>query len=391
MTKLLIRLFVSDYKEKESISVRTRYGILVSVIGIIANVILCLTKLVIGYLISSISVMSDGFNNLSDAASSVISFIGTKVSVRPADKEHPFGHGRAEYISAFIVSFLILQVGFTCMKNSIDKIIHPESVSYNSIMVGILVLSVAVKVWLGMFNRTIGKEINSPVMLATAQDAFGDVLITSTTIIAIFVGKFTGLMVDGYMGVIISAFVLYNGIKIAKETMEPLLGEAIDKDIYSQIIRTVNEYEDVIGAHDLIIHNYGPQKAMATLHVEFPNTITIEDAHTIVDKIESDILRDMGIHIVIHVDPVDVLDEEYTTIREKVIAIVKSLEDKASIHDFRIVRERDEVRLIFDMVLPFHYKQVDSDLLVGKISEKVKEIDITYRCNITTEHGFVSE
>ena len=391
MTKTLVKLFVKDYENKEESGVRARYGMLVSVVGVICNIILCLTKIIIGYLISSISVMSDGFNNLSDAASSVISFIGTKVSVRPADKEHPFGHGRAEYISAFIVAFLVVQVGITCFTNAIKKIFSPEEVIYNKYIIYILIASVLVKLWLAFFNRKIGKEINSNVMKAVSVDAFGDSIITISTIISIVIGYYTKIVIDGYMGLVISVFVIISGVKIAKETMEPLLGEAIDKDIYTSIIDKIEKYEGVIGVHDLILHNYGPSKAMATVHVEFPSDVSLPTAHEVVDKIEKDILEELNIPLVIHVDPVDTKDKEYDEIRKSVILIVKSIEEKASIHDLRLVREYGQIRIIFDMILPFDYNEEESKVVKSRIKQQLKEINVIYHPLITVEHGFVSE
>lgn len=391
MTNLLVKLFVKNYENKNNLYVRANYGVLVSVVGIICNLLLCITKIIIGLMLSSVSVITDGFNNLSDAASSIISLIASKVSIRPADKEHPFGHGRAEYIAAFVVSFLILQVGFTCFTNSIKKVWNPEPVGFSVVTIIILFISVVLKLWLGYFNKKIGNDINSSVMKATSADAYGDVMITVSTIISILIIKVWGSNVDGLMGVIISCFVIVSGIKIAKETMEPLLGEAIDQKLYSNILNKVKSYEGVIGSHDLIIHNYGPSKSMATLHVEFPNTITIEYAHTIVDGIERDVQKEMGVHLVIHVDPVDIHDEDYLSLRELVICVVKEFEEKASIHDFRIIREDDCIKMVFDMILPFHYKKKDNDYILNRISQKLSTIDKKYVCIITTEHGFVSQ
>lgn len=391
MTELLVKLFVKDYKNTANVKVRTAYSILVSMVGILCNVILFTIKLTIGLLISSISVMADAFNNLSDAASSVIGLVGAKVAGRPADKEHPFGHGRAEYISAFIVSFIVLQVGFTCLKSSIEKIIAPEEVGFNWIIVGILLISVVIKIWLSLFNRVLGGRINSSVMKATAADALGDVFITSATIISIIVSKITGLKIDGYMGLIVSIVVLIAGYKIAKETLEPLLGEAVDRELYQKITEKVDSYKGIIGSHDLIIHNYGPSRIMATLHVEVPNNTSMEEAHEVIDLIERDILREMGIFIVLHMDPVEVSDPYVIEMKGQVKGIVEGFEPEASIHDFRIVEDRLSIKLIFDMLLPYSYDNEKEQYLVENITKKIKEINTKYECIITIDNNFIAE
>ncbi len=391
MTELLVKLFVKDYKHTDNVKVRTAYGVLVSTIGILCNVILFAVKLTIGLIISSISVMADAFNNLSDAASSVIGLVGAKVAGRPADKEHPFGHGRAEYIAAFIVSFIILQVGLSCFKSSIDKIVNPEEVGFDWILIGILMLSVCVKIWLSIFNKKLGNKINSSVMKATAADALGDVFITSATIISIVVSKLTGLKIDGYVGVIVSVIVLFAGYKIAKETLEPLLGEAVDRELYQKITEKVESYKGIIGSHDLIIHNYGPSRTMATLHVEVPNNTSMKEAHEVIDLIERDILREMGIFIVLHMDPVEVSDPYVIEIKEKVIEIVEKLEPEASIHDFRVVENNSTTNLIFDMLLPYSYDKKMEKELVKNISINMKSLDARYECIITIDNDFIAE
>lgn len=391
MTQLLVKLFIKDYNRIESTKVRTRYGILASIVGVILNVILFLVKLLIGLAIQSISVMADAFNNLSDAASSIIGLVGAKLAERPADKEHPFGHGRAEYIAAFVIAFLILQVGFTCFKSSIEKVFNPSQVNFNWILVGILCLSVFIKIWLSYFNKKLGKKINSSVLKATATDALGDVLITSATIVSILIGKYTGLMVDGFMGTIVSIFVLIAGFNIAKETLEPLLGEAVDKKVYEKITSKVESYEGIIGSHDLIVHNYGPSHTMATIHAEVPNTINMEDAHEIIDSIERDILREMNIFLVIHMDPVEINDSIVLSKKEEVIQVVKRLEPQADIHDFRIVNGEAHINLIFDLMLPYSYTDKNERDLLEEIKKEVKKLEPKYECVITVENSYIAE
>lgn len=391
MTQLLVKLFIKDYTRTESTKVRTRYGILASIVGVILNVILFLAKLIIGLTIQSISVMADAFNNLSDAASSVIGLVGAKLAERPADKEHPFGHGRVEYISAFVIAFLILQVGFSCFKSSIEKVFNPSKVNFNWISVGILCLSVLIKLWLSYFNKKLGRQINSSVLKATATDALGDVLITSATILSLFIGKYTGLMVDGYMGTVVSIFVLIAGFNIARETLEPLLGEAVDKKVYEKITQKVESYEGIVGSHDLIVHNYGPSHTMATIHAEVPNDTNMEEAHEIIDSIERDVLREMNIFLVIHMDPVEVNDSILLSKKDEIIHVVKLLEPQADIHDFRIVNGEAHSNLIFDLMIPYSYNKKNKSDLLKEINKEVKKIDPKYECIITIENSFIAD
>jgi cation diffusion facilitator family transporter len=391
LTELLVRLFVKDNTKVEDQKVRTSYGILSSIVGVICNVILFGVKMTVGLVINSISVMADAFNNLSDAASSVISFVGVKLADRPADKEHPFGHGRFEYIAALAVAFLILQVGFSLLQSSFDKVLHPEEVTFNPILVGILCVSVLVKVWQMLFNRKLGNRINSTVMKATSADSMGDVVVTSATIISAIIAGLTGLKIDGYMGLIVSVFVMLAGIRIAKETLEPLLGQAIERDVYEKITKMVESYEDIIGTHDLIIHNYGPTHRMATIHAEVPNNINFEKAHETIDQIERDVLARLDIFLVIHMDPIEVNDAMVLEKKELVLNIVKGLEAKATIHDFRIVNGEHQINLIFDLVIPYSYHKEQEQKLLSSIVEAIRQQDSRHQCIITMENSFVAE
>lgn len=391
MTNLLVKLFIKDYEQAEKTEVRTRYGVLASLVGVILNILLFLVKLFIGLAITSISVMADAFNNLSDAASSIIGLVGAKIAERPADKEHPFGHGRAEYISAFIIAFLILQVGFSCFKSAVTKVLHPEAILFKWVLVGILVLSVLVKLWLSIFNKKLGDKINSSVLKATAADAMGDVAITSATIASLFISKYTGLQVDGYMGIVVSVFVLLAGYNIAKETLEPLLGTPVEKEVYDSITYKIENYEGILGSHDLIVHNYGPNHVMATIHAEVPNNTDMEEAHEIIDQIERDVLRDMGIFLVIHMDPVEVNDVVVLETKRQVIALIEHLEPKGDIHDFRLVNGEHHVNLIFDLVVPYSYTKEKEEELQKRIKEEMKKIDKKYECIITIENSYISE
>lgn len=391
MTNLLVKWFVKDHEQIQSACVRTRYGFLTSIVGIICNLILFAVKGTIGLFIQSISVTADAFNNLSDAASSIISLIGVKLASRPADKEHPFGHGRYEYLAALAVAFLVLQVGFSCFKGSLEKVFHPEAVEFKGMLVVILMLSILVKVWLAWFNRTLGNRINSTVMKATATDAMGDVLVTSATVISIIIGKLTGFMVDGYMGVIVSCVVLFAGFNIAKETLEPLLGEAISPEVYRKITKKVESYEGIVGSHDLVVHSYGPSHMMATLHAEIPNDMQLEDAHELIDGIERDVLREFDIFLVIHMDPIEINNSLVRDAKQMVVEVIKELEPESSLHDFRMVNGEHHSNLIFDLVVPHRYTVKEEHELVRMIMERVSLINEKYQCVITLEHSYVSE
>ena len=384
MTGFLVKHFIKDKSD------RTAYGVLAGIVGIFCNVLLFAGKLTIGLIINSSAVMTDSFNNLSDAASSVISLVGAKLAAKPADKEHPFGHGRYEYIVALIVSFLILEVGFSCFKTSIEKIFHPEELNISTIAIVILVVSVLVKIWLSLFNRKLGKKIDSKVLLATAKDAMGDVFVTSATIVSLLIYRFLGWNVDGYVGCIVALLVFWAGISVAKDTIEPLLGEAVPEELYKEICETVSSYEGIEGTHDLIVHSYGPARRMASVHAEIKNTLSMEAAHEIVDKIEQDILKEMNIFLVIHMDPIDTDNETVNRCRALVAQKVREKDMTATIHDFRMVSGQDQINLIFDLVLPYSYKKEGIRNFTDDLESELKKEDHRYNCVITVEHSFVN-
>lgn len=391
MTEFLVRRFIKDNENVKSAKVRTAYGLLTSVVGIICNLILFGIKLVIGTLLNSIAVTADAFNNLSDATSSIIGFVGTKLANRPADKEHPFGHGRYEYVAALIVAFLVLEVGLSCLKSSFSKILHPEPIEVQFYLVIILVISILIKVWLGLFNRKLGKRINSSIMKATSADAFGDVGITSATVVSVLLVKLAGLNIDGYIGLVVSIFVLLSGVNILKETIQPLLGLAISIEDYERISRFVEKYDLIVGSHDLILHNYGPSALMATIHAEVPDTTAMDKAHDVIDQIERDAKEELGILLVIHMDPVAVDDEQAMAAKKTVLDELKKLDEKGTIHDFRMVKGEEESKLIFDLVVPHDYSVTKENDLIDRLKEKVQEVNGHYECLITLEHSYVEE
>ncbi|MEY8376054.1 cation diffusion facilitator family transporter [Lachnospiraceae bacterium 56-18] len=390
MTEFLVRHFVKEYTEIEKVSVRTAYGVLASVVGIFCNVLLFVVKWTIGYLLHSISVMADAFNNLSDAGSSVIGLVGVKMASKPADQDHPFGHGRIEYIAALIVAFLVMEVGFTFLKDAVGKIRDPEELRFQAVSVVILILSIGVKLWMCFFNRKLGRRIDSKVMLATSADALGDVVTTTATIVSVLFFRITGVNIDGIVGLGVSLVVMWAGIGIAKDTLEPLIGEAVEPEEYARIKEFVEGYEGVLGSHDLIVHNYGPGRNMASIHAEVPNDVEIEASHEIIDRIERDAFRMLGVFLVIHMDPVETKDVHVMQVHSQVEQIVKALDPAVSIHDFRMINGEEQVNLIFDMEVPYEYDAKRQDELKTTLIKLLQITDPRYECVITAERSYVA-
>lgn len=388
MTDFLIKHFIKNYEQYENQTVRTAYGVFASVVGILCNVFLFLVKISVGLILKSVSVMADAFNNLSDAASSIISFVGVRMASKPADEDHPFGHGRIEYIAALIVSFLVIEVGFSFFKTSIEKIQHPEAIAFNIISVGILTSSICVKLWLGLFNRRLGNKINSSVMKATAADAFGDVLTTTATILSILICHFSGFNVDGFMGLIVSLLVMWSGINIARDTLAPLIGEAVDPELCRQIETLVESYDGILGTHDLIVHNYGPSRSMASIHAEVPNNVDIEQSHEIIDRIEHEVSKELNVLLVIHMDPVETGDERVRQYKELVEQVLAELDPLLNFHDFRMVDGEKQINLIFDLVVPYKYNKAQQAKLRERIAQEVQKKDERCQCVITMENSY---
>ena len=391
MTEFLVRRFVKNYEQTETVAVRTAYGVLASVVGILCNVFLFFVKGAVGIILHSISVTADAFNNLSDAGSSIIGLVGVKMAEKPADEEHPFGHGRIEYIAALIVAFIVLQVGFTFLKDAIGRIRNPEILTFNTVSVLILILSIGVKVWMAAFNRKLGKRIDSKVMMATAADAMGDVATTTATILSVLFFRVTGINIDGFVGIGVALVVMWAGIGIAKDTLEPLIGEAVPQETFDEITKFVESYDGIVGTHDLLVHNYGPGRSMASIHAEVPNDVNIEVSHEIIDRIEREARKYLGIYLLIHMDPIETKDQDVSEIREKVEHIVAETDPEASIHDFRMVPGEHQINLIFDMVMPHGYDKEEENALLHLVMEKIRHLDERYQCVITMEKSYVAE
>ena len=391
MTEFLVRHLVKNYQNTEDAQVRTAYGVLSSVVGIFCNLLLFAAKGAIGLWTGSIAVTADAFNNLSDAASSIISFIGVKMAQKPADDDHPFGHGRIEYISAFIVAFLVLEVGVSLFKSSVGKILHPEVMSFQWLSIVILLLSVGVKLWLGLFNRKLGRRINSKVMLAAGGDALGDVAATLATMVSILAFGMFGVNVDGIVGLGVALVVLIAGLQIAKDTLAPLIGEAIDPELYRQLTNFVESFDGIIGTHDLIIHNYGPTKSMASIHAEMDDTLPAERSHEVIDRIEREAARRFGILLVIHMDPVELSDARLEQYRDLVRDVLAQMDERLSFHDLRIVCTHESVELIFDLVVPWDYKEIAREAIGANVAAKIAKKNPECRCAITVENSYLAD
>ena len=391
MTEFLVKRFVQNYVQTERPEVRTSYGLLAGVVGICCNLLLFAVKIAVGILTGSISVMADAFNNLSDAASSIVGFVGVKMAQKPADEHHPFGHGRIEYIAAFIVAFIVIEVGFSLLKTSAGKLLHPEELTFGLFSLVILVLSVAVKLWMALFNRKLGQRIHSKVLTATSADSLGDAAATSATILSMAVFGIWHVNIDGLVGVVVSVLVIIAGFNIAKDTLEPLIGEPIDPEVYQQITDFVNQYEGIMGSHDLIVHNYGPGRSMASIHAEVPSDVDIEVSHEVVDRIEREAAKKLGIFLVIHMDPVVVKDMHVNSLRQMTEGLLKSVDERLTMHDFRITEGERSINLIFDLVVPRDYTVSMQEACKQEICRRLKEQDDRYCGMITVECTYCME
>ena len=376
MTELLCRLFVKDGENIKSPAVRRAYGTLASIVGIIVNVVLAAGKITVGFLLGAISLAGDGINNLSDAGSQIISLISFKLAAKPADRDHPFGHARIEYVASMIVSFFIMLVGWNLFSESISKIFDAENVTDGSniwLMVGVLAVSILSKLWLVLFNRRIANKIDSAVMRATAADSLSDAGASTAVLIAMLIFKFTGVDIDGYMGVAVAVVIFIAGIKILNDTKNSILGEAPSDEVVEGIKAIVAEFPEALGIHDMVVHSYGPGRFVANLHVEVDGSRDIFESHDMIDLIEKRLNAELGIQSNIHMDPIVVDDEEVNNMRAFVLDRVKTVDERFEIHDFRFVRGKTHTNLLFDISVPFEVKLNDDEIksaVQGKIAEE---------------------
>ena len=377
MTKLLVKLFVKNSENTSDPSVRGAYGALSGFVGITTNILLSALKLVLGLLSGSLAIMADALNNLSDAGASVITLVSFRMSAKPADREHPFGHARIEYVSSLIVSFLILLIGYELFSSSLDKILHPTETVFHIASVIVLALSIVCKLWLGLFNRTLGKKIDSGVLRATGADSLSDALSTTAVLIALLIFKFTSFDTDGYMGIIVSVIIFIAGIRILNETKNSILGEAPSEDTVEIIAQTVADYPDVLGTHDMMIHTYGANVTIASFHVEVDRTGDVMKLHDMIDGIERRLFEEHQILCTVHMDPVVTDDALICEMRARVQAAVSEIDERLTIHDFRFVEGPTHTNLIFDVVVPFEIK-TELTVLRREIEARVAAFDGTY-------------
>ena len=391
MTRLLTRLFIKNPDDVKNNTTREAYGSLSGVVGIICNLLLCAFKITVGLLTASISIIADGFNNLSDMGSSVITILGFKLANKPADKDHPFGHGRIEYMSAFIVAILIMLVGFELMKTSVTALADGTAMPvYSTASIIVLAISVIFKLWLYIFNRKIGKKIESETLLATAQDSLNDSIATAVILLSVAVSKMVALPfnLDAVMGIAVSLFILFAGINAAKETLNRILGEPPSPDLITDIEAAILSRKDFVGIHDLIVHNYGPGRLFASVHVEVPQDINIVECHEQIDLCEKEIYDNLGVSLVIHMDPMDVNNEQVAFVRSQLSDGIKVIHPDLTLHDFRMTPMADtQTNLVFDVVIPQELKLSEKELN-GKISQIAKLINPTFCCVITFDRDF---
>lgn len=390
LSKFLVNTFIKDNNNTKEKKVRNKFGVLGGAVGIVVNLILVAIKVSVGLITGSIAITADGFNNLSDAASSIITIAGFKLSNMPADKEHPFGHGRIEYISSLIVSFLVILVGLEFVKSSAIRIFNPSKVDFEIIPFILLIVSILLKLWLAGFNRYIGNKIDSKALKAAAVDSLGDVFASTCVSISFLASKFTNFPIDGYVGVVVALIIVYSGVSLVKETLNPLLGEAPDPELVKELESLILSYPHITGIHDLIIHNYGPGRCMASVHAEIPSDMDIMEIHNIIDKAEREISQKLELYLVIHMDPICLSDDEIKVAYTEVSKIIKYNPLIKSMHDFRIVGEGDEKNLIFDVVVDSENlkKIMDEQALKNDIIEAIKELHPEYNCIITIDHDY---
>lgn len=362
MVTLLAKLCIKDYKNYEDTKVRERYGILSGAVGIALNVMLFILKFFAGLLSRSIAITADAFNNLSDAGSSVITLLGFKLSSAEPDSEHPFGHGRIEYLSGLLVSAIIVIMGFELLRDSVDKIIHPQDMVFSPLVIVILIASIAVKMYMAYYNTSLAKKIDSAAMKATATDSMSDSLATFIVLASTIFCEFTSLHIDGYCGVIVAAIVIWAGLSAGKETVDPLLGQPPEQGFVDQIEDIVMAQEGIIGVHDLVVHNYGPGRVMISLHAEVPANIDVMESHDVIDRTEHILKQQLHCEAVIHMDPVVTDDPRVDALRDAVKEVVTKWNDKASIHDFRVVFGNTHTNLVFDIVVPYQMKDSEKDI-----------------------------
>ncbi|MCI8609785.1 MAG: cation transporter [Firmicutes bacterium] len=388
MGNFLFRAFIKDYENVKEPAVRDRYGKLAGVVGILSNGLLCVMKVVVGLLSGSIAIVADGINNLADASSSVITLLGFKLASMPEDEEHPYGHARYEYLSGLAVSFIIILVGIELAKSSVDKILNPTPLEFSWTVVGVLAAAILIKVWQAMFNISAGKKIDSLTLIATGADSRNDVISTSVVLVSLLAGHFFHLTIDGYMGVAVALFIVWSGVSLVRETISPLLGEAPDSELVSQIEAITMSYEGVLGIHDLAVHNYGPGKIFASIHIEVDAAIDVMISHDLVDNIENCLKDELNINITAHMDPVNVSDPNRAPLSELIRDAITEFDGVLSFHDLRIVPGPTHTNVIFDIVLTQDCK-LSEETMSKALNAKIAAYNSTFFAVINYDRSYV--
>lgn len=389
MQNWLVKRFVHDYENVHDINVRASYGKLSGKVGIFCNAFLFAVKFIMGTISGSVSITADAVNNLSDAASSVISLIGFKMAEKPADEDHPYGHARYEYLSGLTVAVMIILIGFELFKTSFDKVIHPSTVDFSIVLVIVLAVSILIKMWMAFFNKSLGKKINSSALEATAADSRNDVISTSAVLVAAVISHFFKINLDGYMGIAVAVFILYSGIGLVKDTLDPLLGKAPEPELVDYIQKKILSYDGVLGTHDLMIHDYGPGRKFASVHVEMAAEGDVLKSHDVIDNIERDFLSKDNLNIIVHYDPIVTKDDIVNDFRSWLMEQVKSIDPHLSIHDLRIVPGNSHTNLVFDCVMP-HCINMSPSELKAEIRRLVNIKYPNYYCIITIDSSYAA-
>lgn len=389
ISEAIIKKFIKNSENVENEEVRNKYGTVAGIVGIVSNLLLFILKFSIGFLSGSIAITADAFNNFTDMASSAITMIGFKLASMPADEEHPFGHGRLEYLSALVVAFMVMFVGIKFVQTSFERIMNPVAVQFSLIPFILLLCSMAVKFWLGRFNKIVGEKIDSSALKAVAVDAMGDVFTSGCVVLSYLIAKFTTFPLDGYVGIVVSLIILYAGFSLIKETVSPLLGEAPDAEMVDAIVNGLLEYNIISGVHDLIIHNYGVGRCIASVHAEVPCNIDIMEIHEVIDDAEKELSKKLNIHLVIHMDPIAVEDEDYIQTRTELARIIARNEKIESMHDLRIVGKGDKKNLVFDVVVDGDLSHSEEEELKNWVNDEIQKIHPNYNCVILVDKNYV--
>ena len=388
MGNFLFKKFIKNYEDVKNPEVRDSYGKLAGIVGILSNLLLCAMKMLVGFISGSIAIVADAVNNLADASSSVITLVGFKLAAMPEDKEHPYGHARIEYIAGMVVSLIIIIVGVELGKSSFEKILHPEPLEFSISIVIVLLLAIAIKVWQAMFNVSAGKKINSHTLIATGADSRNDVIATSAVLISIIAGYIFDIQIDGYMGVLVAIFIIWSGISLVRETISPLLGEAPDPELVNEIEEIVMSYDGVIGIHDLVVHNYGPGKIFASIHIEVDAAVDVMVSHDLVDNIEGRLQQDLNIFVTAHMDPVNLGDPNREPLTHVISDAISGLEGVLNFHDLRIVPGPTHTNVVFDVVLSPECP-IGREQITDAICERVKNYNPSFFCVINYDMSYV--